>query len=200
MFDLRVDEGRLDEIRGQMQATPGQAQVALQRAIRRVAQQTRTAGTRALQRRLSTRNQRALRSRWRLYFRRTPDGEGRRIWAGANPLAATAFVSQSQAERQQQRRATSDVRPHNRRGASVRGHQRRYQAGVTVRGDTDDAGFWIRVQGRWIDVRREGGWSRVETDISEETADVVRTEFDNLPERLYERFEQELANVVRQSG
>ena len=175
MIAIDVDLRQLDDIRGQLEATPKEAETAFNRAVLRIASQVRTRSVRVLQRRLGLRSQRRLRNRWRLYRRQGPNGVGRRIFAGAYPLTQAALTTEPQLRRQVGRRE-----------------------GITIGGRTYSRAFVAVVRGRYGAYERQEDRTlrRIRIDISDETAEVLREEWGDVPAALYNRFEQELSFIA----
>ena len=198
MIELQIDERRLEALAAELEALPGEAEAAFRTSMNELASSLRTRGVR-LTREILGGNIRArvMRGRWFVRPRRQ-DG-GRTIWIGANPFPAELFLSTAQARSQRSRRRYVQVAAHTRAGNRVAGFQRRYQQGVTVQGQTYIRGFLIpgRYSGKLLGHERLGGdVDRLEHPVEEAVGQAARQVFGDVPERFYERFEDQLRRRV----
>ena len=198
MIALEVDEIRLERLAGEIKAMPEEVEKAFRTSLGEMASSLRTQGVRHM-REILGRNIRArvIRGRWFIRVRRQ-DG-GRIIWIGANPFPAELFLTTAQARSQIRRRRYVQVAAHTRAGHRVVSFRRRYQAGVTVRGVTHDKGLFLpgRNSGKLLAYERSGSAvDTLELPIEEAVGSAALEVFNAVPERFYERFEQQLQRHV----
>ena len=198
MIALEIDERRLESVAHELSALPAEVEKAFRSSLNETARSLRAQGVRRMREVLGGNvRARVLRGRWFIRVRRQ-DG-GRVIWIGANPLPAELFLSTAQARSQSRRRRFVQVASHTRAGHRVASFRRRYQAGVTVSGENYGQGFLIpgRYSGKLLAHERAGGdVSRLEHPVQGAVARASREVFDSVPERFYERFEDQLRRHV----
>ena len=196
MIALEVDEIRLQRLADELKALPVEAERAFQSSLREMTATLRTRGVRRMREILGGRpTARELRGRWFIGVRRR---EGRRwLWIGANPFNAAAYMTAAQARSQSRRRRYVQVAGHTRSGHGVASFRRRYQAGVTVQGQTYGQGFFAPVASGLQAFERDGpNMEFLRHPIEDTVNQVARELFHQIPERFYERFEQQLQRRV----
>ena len=196
MIELQVDEGRLERLASEIKAMPEEVQKAFDITLRETANTLRTQGVRRMREILGGRpTAREIRGRWFVRVRRQ-DG-GRVIWIGANPFNAARFLTPSQARSQGLRRRYVQVAAHTRAGSSVRSFKRRYQAGVTVQGETYGRGYFAKLRGDLLAWERDGNRPELlQVGVEDAVRRAADQVFDNIPERFYQRFEHQLGRQV----
>lgn len=197
MIALEVDEIRLQRLADELKALPVEAERAFQSSLREMTATLRTRGVRRMRELIGRRpTAREIRGRWFIGVRRR---EGRRwLWIGANDFNAAAFLTPAQAKSQYRRRRYVQVAGHTRAGHGVASFRRRYQAGVSVQGQTYERGFFAPLNSGVLQAHeRDDNRIPFLRHPIEETVDQVATElFHQIPERFYERFEQQLQRRV----